>query len=355
MSGDYVRELGVGGLAALFSTSEEEDKAQDSEKLMDLYWNRAELKKAYAEARNEHYRLKDRIKQQQGATARVQQKLDHIEELLIEPESAYNVIVLYLLRGLAIRCEVKLALFAEQLKQQRENKQHQSMMSSWSARMAEDSVVLEEQLIILRNQMRQVEEQELVLLQQLESMGLIMKLFKGRSVKAEIKRLNQENVHAQADEQALLADLASISERAPPETQGLDIASKRTINLMTIAFAQQLFLQFSDAEFAALVKESTEKSAGGVSYGDQQACTAFLQLIRKRTEALEQSTDNAVLLQRRAKLIGENAVFTNDDDVVPASASTRTVFDFADNGRIVESDVAILGENFWGIAKVLSR
>ena len=115
-----MREPGLGSLAALFGSSEVEDTGQDSAKLMDLYWNRAELKKAYADARNEHFRLKDRIKKQEGATARVQQKLDHIEDLLIDPESAFNVLVFYQLRGLSMRCESKLALFAEQLKLQRE-------------------------------------------------------------------------------------------------------------------------------------------------------------------------------------------------------------------------------------------
>lgn len=322
---------------------------------MDLYWNRAELKKAYAEARNEQYRLKDRIKQHEGATARVQQKLDQIEELLIEPESAYNVIVYYLLRGLAIRCESKLALFAEQLKQQQEKKQYQRVMSNWNARIAEDKTTIEEQIIVLRSLTRQTEEQQLARQQQLDSMNFLSKLFKHRSVSAEIRKIELQNVEAKASEQMLLTDLALLSERVPPETQGLDNSSKRSINLMVIAFAQQLYLQFADASFASMVKESMERSAGGVSYGNQYECKKLLEKIQKRKEILEQSTDHAGLLQRRAKLIAERADFENDVDVVPLSASTATVFDFGENGKVIETEVAILGENYWGISNVLSR
>ena len=50
--------------------SEEEDR------VLTLFRNRAELKKAYGALEDEIYRLKDRIKQQEGATQRVQEMLN---------------------------------------------------------------------------------------------------------------------------------------------------------------------------------------------------------------------------------------------------------------------------------------
>ena len=112
----------MSSLTAIFGNSAE--KTQDSDKLMDLYWNRAELKKEFAGMRKEQWRLKDLVKEQEGATARLQQKLDYLESLLVDPEWAHNDVVYYQLRGLARKCERKLARFAEQLKQQREQKKH---------------------------------------------------------------------------------------------------------------------------------------------------------------------------------------------------------------------------------------
>jgi hypothetical protein len=339
----------------MFGNSEEEEKDQDSAKLMDLYWNRAELKKAYADARNEHFRLKDRIKQEQGATARVQQKLDHIEDLLIDPESAYSVLVFYQLRGLALRCENRLALFAEQLKQQREKKQHEDMMSNWNTGLDQDSAEFEEKLLIIRNSMRQTADQVSTLQQQLASMGGIRKLFKGRPIKAEMKGLEQQVDFAQAEENSILADLDSVGQREAPETRGLDSASKRSINLMIIAYAQELYLQFSAQEFATMVKEASNKSAGGIGYGNRHECTQILGQILKRIEIMEQATDDAATLRKRAKLIGDRAVFSKETDVVPVSGSVTAVFEFGDDDRLREFEVSILGENYWGISKVLSR
>ena len=73
----------MSSLTAIFGNSEE--KSHDTEKLLQLYWNRAELKKEFAGMRKEQFRLQDRIKQQEGVAARLQQKLDHIERSEVGP------------------------------------------------------------------------------------------------------------------------------------------------------------------------------------------------------------------------------------------------------------------------------
>jgi len=89
---------------AIFGNSEEKPQ-EDSEKLLQLYWNRAELKKEFADLRNEKIRLQERIKEHEGATARVHQKLNHLEQLLLDPEWVYNVTVYYQLQHLNLRCQ----------------------------------------------------------------------------------------------------------------------------------------------------------------------------------------------------------------------------------------------------------
>jgi len=350
---DYVKEPGLGSLAAFFGSTEE--KPQDSEKLMDLYWNRAELKKAFADSRKEHFRLQDNIKRAEGATARVQQKLDHLEDLLIDPQWTHNVGVFYQLRGLGLRCERKLSKFAEQLKQQREQKRHGDVMSDWKLRLGEESEQIKEQLLMQRQQTQQLEDQCEADRRRLEEMGVIQRVFKSRSARADLERLEQQIETRRSDETSLLADLAAINERTPPESQGLDISSKRSINLMILAFAQQLYLQFTDRDFAGIVKEASEKSVGSINYGNQLECAQILERIEKHIEVMEHNADFARILRKRATLIGEKAVFRTDSEVVPAAGTTTTVFDIGDDDSVREQEASILGENFWGIAKVLSR
>lgn len=351
---NYVKELGVSSITAIFGNSEEPD-SQESDKLLQLYWNRAELKKEFAGMRNEQFKLQDRLKQEEGATARLQQKLDHIEELLIDPDWAANVMVFYQLRGLAVRCENKLALFAEQLKQQREQKQHNSVLIDWNEARSREGQVVEQQILEARDNVQQLEDQLQSERRRLMAMSGFLKIFRRRSVTAILDSLAQQVESVQLDAQGLAAQLQEIRDRKPPDTSGLSDAAKRTINFMIIAFAQQLVLMIGDDELADLAKESREKSVGAIKYGDRSGCSQLLTRVMKRIELLEQPTDSVAVLQKRAQLLAENAAFRVDSDVVPIAGSVSSLYDIDPNGLVNERNINVLGLNYWGISRVLSR
>jgi hypothetical protein len=340
-------------LAALFGNTT--DKSPDSEKLLHLYWNRAELKKAFAGMRKEQYRLQDRIKQQEGATARLQQKLDHLEGLLLDPEWASNIVVFYQLRGLARRCERKLAKFAEQLKQQREQKQHNGLLVRWNesrtreGRALESSIRERQEAVLALEQRLEAERQRLL------SMSGFLKVFRKRSITVILDDLREQIETAQQEEFEFQQRLDEIRRRKPPENQGLDIATKRSINFMILAYAQQLFIHFDDREFAAMAKEASDKSVGSIKYGSRSDCEHILDRVFQRVEAMEKNTDFANVLQQRARLIGEKAQFRNDDDAVPVAASLTDLFEIDGEGKVTEGKARILGENYWDVAKILSR
>ena len=344
----------MSSLTAIFGSTQ--DKSQeDSEKLLDLYWNRAELKKEFAGVQKEQFKLQDKIKQQEGVAARVQQRLDHLEELLVDPDWAHNVVVFYQMRGLALRCQDKLAKFSEQLKQQREQKQHNRLLVSWNEERTREARVLEGQLTEKVAVLQQLEDQLQAERRRLSSMSGFLKIFKRRSVNASLNSFAERIAVTQEEEESLLLGIEEIQNRTPPETEGMYIPTKRSINLMIIAFAQQLYLTFADDDLAAMAKESSEKSVGAINYGNHEDCEQVLQKIRQVTEWMEQASDFAETLQHRSKLIGEKALFRNDTDVVPASGTVAILYDIDANGLVKESDISILGENWWGISKILSR
>lgn len=343
----------MSGLTAIFGNSE--DKSQDSEKLLHLYWNRAELKKEFAGMRKEQFKLQDKIKQQEGIAARLQQKLDHLEELLVDPDWVHNVIVFYQLRGLANRCHRKLAKFAEQLKQQREQKQHNRLLVSWNDERTREARELERQIAEKRAAVQQLEDQLHAERRRLMSMSGFLKIFRRRSVTAILTNLSGQIEAAREQEEGLLRAVEAIHNRKPPENEGLDVPTKRSINLMIIAYAQQLILTFADNDLAGLAKESTEKSVGAINYGIRTECELLLDRIRKRFDMLDQAADFAETLKTRSKLIADKALFRNDTDVVPVSGTVATLYKVDENGLVSQSDLNVLGENWWGISKILSR
>jgi len=128
----------VTNLTGLFKPEPEETR--DNDKLVDLFRNRAELKKEFAALRDEKYQLQDRIKEQEGSTARAQQQMDHLENLLSDRDWVHSVVAFYQLRRLAAKCNAKLAKFAEQLKQQREQRAHGQLLAECRNRSAAPAI-----------------------------------------------------------------------------------------------------------------------------------------------------------------------------------------------------------------------
>jgi hypothetical protein len=344
----------VTSLTAIFGSSEEKPQ-EDSEKLLQLYWNRAELKKEFADLRSEKFRLQERIKEQEGMTARVHQKLNHLEQLLLDPEWVYNVIIYYQLKHLNLRCESKLAKFAEQLKQQREQKQHGHLLEDWRAGCVEEAQAIEAQIGEQRLQVQMLEDHLQAEQHRLVTMSGFMRFFRKRSVTAELDRIAASTDEARQSEERLLMQYDEIQNREPPDTQGLDIPTKRLINFMILSFSQHMYLYFSEDGIAGMAKEAGDKSLGAVNYGGKKECDLILQQIQKRMRKFDAAKDLADVLQKRAKLIAEKAIFDGDNDAVPASGSVAIVYEITNRGVVKEREANLLGEDYWNLSEIVSR
>ena len=328
---------------------------QDTDKLVDLFRNRAELKKAFAALREEKYTLQDRVKEHRGAIERVQQKLNHLEALLLDPEWVHNVVVFYQLRRLAAHCEARVARFAEQLKQQREQRIHDKAMAAWNKQRARQSAAVESRIGEQRMHLQLLEDRLQTERHKLATMGGLSKMLHGKEAEIAVAQIEADVAAAQARESELLRELDDIEKLEPPPHEGLDVGAKRSINFMVLSYVQQLYLLYEEDELASLAKDASDKSVGAVNYGSKRECDEILERLAARRAAVEQVEDRADILKHRAKLIAERAVFRRNDDTVPAPDSVQTLFEISPNGKVMHRDRNLLGENYFGIAKVLSR
>ncbi len=341
-------------LAGLFGHPAEQ-QPQDSDKLLNLFWNRTELKKEFASLRKEQYRLSDKIKQQEGEIATAARKLANLESMLMNPDWGRNALVHYQLRGLAQGCENKLAKFAEQLKQQRESKLRNRVLVAWNEERLKQRAMFERSIAEVQLEAQELEIQLHEEEARLDSMPGIMKMFRRRSINAKLDNLRRKLGVIGQDENELQARIESLKNQRPPDNNGLDNESKRSINLMIISFAQHLFLQLGDVDFATMVKGTMDRGAESVDYGSAADCGQMIERIRKRGEALEHGKDIGPELKVRADLLAGKATFGSEQDVVPSPASVSTIYKIDGDGSFSEIKGSILSENFWGIARVLSR
>lgn len=343
----------MSSLTTLFKN--EPESQEDSDKLLDLFKNRAELKKEFAELRNEKFRLQDRIKEHQGAIVRVQQKLSHLESLLLDPDWVHNVVVFYQFRRLGTHCNARLERFAEELKQQREKRAHNKVLVAWNERRKQDAERVQRRIGEQRMQLQTLEDRLQAEQRRLQSMGGVEKMLRGRSQSVRVEEVESDLAAARATESEMLQELAEIEHLEPPAHQGLDIATKRSINFMILSFVQQLYLQYQEDGLAAMAKEASEKSVGAINYGSKADCDELLERISRRKTEVENQPEPPEILQRRAQLIAEHALYRNDEDAVPESGSVATLFRIDANGVVRTTDANLLGENYFNVTKILSR
>jgi len=328
---------------------------RETDKLVDLFRNRSELKKEFASLRNEKYQLQDRIKQHEGNTARVQQQLLHLESLLLDPDWVHNVVAFYQLRGMATHCAVQLSRFAEQLKQQREQRVHHKALVSWNQERQQKTERIEGRIGEHRMASQLLEDQLQSERHKLMTMNGFARLFRGRGLAARIDDIVSRMEAGQRQEQEFLNELESVQRMDPPDQEGLGICTKRSINFMILSFAQHLYLHLEEDGLVDLAKEASEKSVGAINYGKKSECDTILKRLKRRRKEADAETDLAEVLQIRAKMIAENAQFRHEHDAVPVPNSVATVFAIDANGVVEKQHANLLGDNYFGIAKVLSR
>ena len=322
---------------------------------MDLYWNRNALKKEFADLRNQKFKLTDQLKIQQGDIARLEQKLEHLEELLVDPDWSRSILVMYQLRGLGQRCERKLARFAEQLKQQRETRQQRQALAAWRAGLDAEVAAISDDIRQTRDQVRQLEEQIQTMRRDLNEAGALLRWLRRRGVDKRSLELSEEIQALENEVDEKRRSIESIQNRQPPDAMGLDLAAKRLINFMIISFAQQLYVNHEDDDLVALVKEACDKSAGAVRYGSESECQGILKRIRRSSAVLARKVDFAEVLKKRAKLISDGAIFKEQNDAVPVSGTVATLFRIDANDVVSTSSADLLGRNYWAISNVVSR
>ena len=123
-----------------------EEEPNEDARLLKLFQNRVELKKEFEKLRTELERLADQLSQQESATLKAQQKLEQIEGLLADPESAANSIVFYQLRNVWQHCRHRLRGFVAELSTTRKQREYRQQIAGFDQQRDTDLARIEARL-----------------------------------------------------------------------------------------------------------------------------------------------------------------------------------------------------------------
>ena len=331
----------------------------EEERLMQLFQNRAGLKKAYADLKDEFHLLRDKLKQQEGATIRVQEQLDALGDLLGDPKTGFGALVFFQLRALWKTCQQQLSTFAADLTRQqeaRETAKHKAdLEAEKNARLADADQRLRGAAAAADNQRRLLAETQ----NEIERLTAFWHYFKRRRRQKSLESLRNQVVMADAAVGDLHSERSAIEHEAGLEFPGLSLASRRNINLALIGYAE-LLCEHADAYgLAARAKEAVARRVHEMNFGSREDCEGYMQRVQKAQLAV--ANQKQITGSVRAKLERLRAIcaYRNAADTVPTADSLAPQPPELDLGGRPMPPAAVawnvLAEDYWDLYTVLLR
>lgn len=343
----------MAALAQLFG-NQEQHSAVDDEKLLHLYWNRAELKKEYSRLRKERYELLDELKVQEGKNARLQQKLDALEELLADRAAANRAVVFYQIRGIWKRCHAKLAGFAKQITEQVTERERQRMLGSWASEQTSLRRAAAQKLDRAKARRRELDAALLDVDNRVNELRGFWNIFRRKAVRGEAVPLQRELDELAARIDELGAELTALQQATPPNYQGLSIQGRRLVNCSVISLAQYLYLHFTAYGFTEMARAAMDRTPGSIDYGSDRDCDMLLTRLSARVKALEEAEatqEFSAELRARTQRLAKRARYARQSDTVPIAESLDPSAE--EGSSLDEPDLNVLAEEFWHVTDTL--
>lgn len=321
----------------------------EQERLLKLFWNRAELKKELQALDDQLHNLRNKLKQQENANARLQQQLEQLERLLGNAERSRDVLVHFGLKALWRACRERLEQFAGDLKHQKQDRQRKQQLAEFQQDRAERLKVADERL----RQSEEVADAERERLRRLEEhlarLAGFWNYFRRRELDAEIAAQRQRCVVAERQLDDMREAHRTIEKEPWPEFPGLTIDGRRAVNLAVIAYAQLLYARLAVSGLALDARLANNRSVESAKHGSLESCLARLREIDAAL-ALVRSQDGMVAeIRRRTDRMATVAAWRSANETVPQPASLPP----AATGGVPDANVLV--EDYWDVYKVLLR
>ncbi|HTP39594.1 MAG TPA: hypothetical protein VMI92_08470 [Steroidobacteraceae bacterium] len=294
------------------------DPGEDT-RVLHLFRSRVELKKAFGATQEEVQRLRDRVKQQEGATLRVQEMLQDLEERLSHPASAYTAVVYYHLREMWSVGRGLLVQFSAELAAQQEERERRQLLAEFNRR--QFGLRQQSEARVQQAERGHVSGREALanLEQQLARLQRFWHYFRRRELKRRIQVANLEQLMRVQDLEGIRKEAEALRAEAPPEFPGLSIDARRLINLNVLVYSQILAERLAGGQLLTLARDANSRRAPVEdAYGDRQACERLIEQICKAREILQQRSGLPAEISKRCEQLRATARYRDAEATRPS-------------------------------------
>ena len=329
----------------------------DDARLVELFRNRAALKKEFAQLRRENYRLKEMIQDQENAKVGVQQQLEQLEALLAEPLQASNAAVFFQLRGIWDLCRKRLSRLAEELVANQRDREQKALVEKFELERGASLDKIDGHITKAKFSLNEISEKMADVRKRRDQLGGFWNYSKRRGLRADADLSEQSLIEGTAQlDRFKLARETKAGEKGP-QFEGLSVDGQRKINLALIAIAQELYIHFKHRNISSMSRESSVRKVTDANYGTITECRDMNNYIDERLQALKAGQEMVINVRNRALHLEKHAHYRNDTDLVPVASSFAEiplVFSDADEPHGKKSiPINVLADEYWDIFSIL--
>ncbi len=330
--------------------------APEDHRVLALFRNRAELKKAFGDLKEEVERLKDRIKQQEGVTRRVRDTLAALEQRLGVDETAYPALVFYQLRRLWRSGHDLLVRFAAELTTQQDERERRLHLAEHNRRQFARRQNAAQHLHVVRELAAQARQRVEDLEGERARLRRFWQFFKRRALEQALSRARAEAAAADLSFRTASQSAAGIAAEPVPEFPGLSLQARRLINLTTMAYAEMMCVRLNIVPLLVMrAREATQRRETIDEYGTRAECVALMNQIQRAEALLNAPGGLSRDIRERLHSLRRVAQYRDTEDAIPTAESLSGGAPEGPAAAVPDGIPNVLAEDTWNIHSVLLR
>jgi hypothetical protein len=319
--------------------------APEDGRVVELFRSRAELRKQHEELGAEAQRLRDRLKQQEAATARVQEMFEAVEKRLESADTGLSTLVFYHLRALWGDGREIIGLLVQDLAAKQEERERKAFALEGNRKQFQQRQTSEQQLVAFGARLARLDKW----------------WHRWERPKVAKQRPALQTAVDQA-EQNLLAARArceQIEKTGAGEFPGISVEARRAINLAAIACAEVLCLRLARTSLVASARAAMSRREPTEYYGDLPACVSIMSDIVKARNLVKQRNGIMQEVAQRSERLRGSAAYLGEFETVPIPESCGVaegdVLAHGSQGVTAAKLPNVVAEDTWDLFKVLLR
>jgi hypothetical protein len=324
--------------------------APEDTRVVNLFRNRAGLKKELGDAQDEIHRLRDRVKLQEAATARVREQFEALEGRLSAPVSGLNAILHYQLRDLWATAHSQISSLVREVAQMREDRERRQFLADVNRQTFERQQAARAQLADAERMHADVRGKLAGINRALDAARSWWKYFARRELLRRRQVMQAELATADELLHNARADLQQVEEQGGAKFPGLSLESRRLLNITSLACACTLAVRLAPATLLGRVQEAMSRSEPKSEQRTDAAAylTAMQEIARARATMLQGQPALQADVRKLVDRLAAAASYRTPAETVPTDSSVKAVL--RGEARPEGAEFDVLGQDLWSVS-----